>query len=301
MSGAETSWPPSIGEREGRVSDALDAAAAALDRAGVPSPRVDAELLLAHVLGEPRARIQVLAILGTTVADGDMARFAALVDRRAAREPLQHLTGLAAFRTMELKVGPGVFVPRPETEIVVQFAIDALRASASPQPRAVDLGTGSGAIALSMAAEVPHASVIGVEFQPRAFVWARENLAALALPNARIVCDDLARALPDLNGTVDVVISNPPYIPEGMVPRDPEVRLHDPVSALFGGPDGLDPMRDVVATAARLLRPGGTLVVEHAGQQGEQVRALFAVSVWHPAVTHPDLTGRDRATVATRR
>ncbi|MDQ1512195.1 MAG: release factor glutamine methyltransferase, partial [Microbacteriaceae bacterium] len=165
----------------------------------------------------------------------------------------------------------------------------------------VDLATGSGAIALAVAAEVPAAIVTGVERSATAFDWARRNLNRLALPNARMVHADLADALPDANGNVDVVVSNPPYIPDGMVPRDPEVRLHDPAEALFGGPDGLDPMRAVLVTAARLLRAGGLLVVEHGEYQGESVRALFDSSTWVPPATFPDLTGRERATAAHRR
>jgi release factor glutamine methyltransferase len=280
------------------AGEALAVAVRVLTAAGVPSPLVDAETLLAHELGVPRGRLQVLAITGGVVDPGVLARFARLVERRAEREPLQHLTGRAGFRTIELAVGPGVFVPRPETEVVAQLAIDAARGM--DRPVVVDLATGSGAIALAVAAEVPDATVTGVERNPAALAWARRNAAELALPNARIAEGDLADALPDLDGGVDVVISNPPYIPDGMIPRDPEVRLHDPADALFGGPDGLDPMRAVVTTAARLLRPAGLLVVEHGEHQGADVRALLGEPVWRDAATHRDLTDRDRATTAHR-
>jgi release factor glutamine methyltransferase len=281
------------------AGDALAAAARVLAAAGVESARADAETLLAHELGASRGRVQALAVAGGDVDPAALARFARLVERRAEREPLQHLTGRAGFRTIDLAVGPGVFVPRPETEVVAQLAIDAVRGMQSPV--VVDLATGSGAIALAVAAEVPAASVIGVERNPAALAWAQRNLAELALSNARIVEGDLADALPDLDGQVDVVISNPPYIPDGMIPRDPEVRLHDPADALFGGPDGLDPMRAVVATAARLLKPGGLLVVEHGEHQGAEVRALLPDPAWRDAATHRDLTDRDRATTARRR
>ncbi|WP_210508670.1 peptide chain release factor N(5)-glutamine methyltransferase [Naasia sp. SYSU D00057] len=282
------------------VEELRRSAAEQLTRARVPSAEVDADLLLAHVLGVTRGRVQALALTGGTVPAEAADAFARLVDRRAAREPLQHLTGVAAFRTLELSVGPGVFVPRPETEQVAQVAIDALRADPSPEPIAVDLGTGSGAIALSLAAEVPHASVVGVENSPQAFLWTRENLRRTGLGNARLVFTDLADALPELDGRVSVVVSNPPYIPRGAVPRDPEVRLHDPEAALYGGEDGLDVIRIVSRTGLRLLRPGGTLVLEHGELQGEDVRALLTADGWRDAATLPDLTGRDRTTTAIR-
>lgn len=269
-----------------------------LARAGVPTPDVDAELLIGHVLGLSRGEVQAKAVIGMAVADGDATAIRAALARRATREPLQHITGTAPFRSMELAVGPGVFVPRPETEEVAQFAIDALRAAAAPEPIAVDLGTGSGAIALAMATEVPHSRVFGVENSPRAFVWTTQNFRASGADNARAVFVDLADALPDLDGTVAVVISNPPYIPAGAIPRDPEVRLFDPEHALYGGPDGLDVVRQVSHTAARLLHPGGTLVLEHGELQGAAIAALLTADGWHAVATHRDLLGRDRATTA---
>ncbi|PPG63673.1 peptide chain release factor N(5)-glutamine methyltransferase [Rathayibacter sp. AY1C7] len=275
-------------------------AVARLAAARVPTPDVDAELLLGHLLGLGRGRLQARLITGLTVDDEPAAAFASAIERRSAREPLQHITGIAPFRSLELAVGPGVFVPRPETEGVAQIAIDALRAVVDPEPIAVDLGTGSGALALALAHEVPHARVIGVENAPEAFIWARGNRERLGLENARIVFDDLARALPELDGTVSVVVSNPPYIPAAAVPRDPEVRLFDPPSALYGGEDGLDVVRSLSATALRLLRSGGVLVMEHGELQGAEIRALLTADGWRGATTQRDLTGRDRATVAVR-
>ncbi|PPF12805.1 MULTISPECIES: peptide chain release factor N(5)-glutamine methyltransferase [unclassified Rathayibacter] len=275
-------------------------AVARLAAARVPTPDVDAELLLGHLLGLGRGRLQARLITGLTVDDEHAAAFASAIERRSAREPLQHITGIAPFRSLELAVGPGVFVPRPETEGVAQIAIDALRAVVDPEPIAVDLGTGSGALALALAHEVPHARVIGVENAPEAFIWARGNRERLGLENARIVFDDLARALPELDGTVSVVVSNPPYIPAAAVPRDPEVRLFDPPSALYGGEDGLDVVRSLSATALRLLRSGGVLVMEHGELQGAEIRALLTADGWRGATTQRDLTGRDRATVAVR-
>ncbi|PPF40841.1 peptide chain release factor N(5)-glutamine methyltransferase [Rathayibacter sp. AY1A3] len=275
-------------------------AVARLAAARVPTPDVDAELLLGHLLGLGRGRLQARLITGLSVDEEHAAAFASAIERRSAREPLQHITGIAPFRSLELAVGPGVFVPRPETEGVAQIAIDALRAVVDPEPIAVDLGTGSGALALALAHEVPHARVIGVENAPEAFIWARGNRERLGLENARIVFDDLARALPELDGTVSVVVSNPPYIPVAAVPRDPEVRLFDPPSALYGGEDGLDVVRSLSATALRLLRSGGVLVMEHGELQGAEIRALLTADGWRGATTQRDLTGRDRATVAVR-
>jgi release factor glutamine methyltransferase len=271
-----------------------------LARAGVPDPDVDAELLIGHVIGEGRGRVQALVAMDASVDLTDRDAVLALADRRATREPLQHITGRAPFRSLELAVGPGVFVPRPETEQVVQFAIDALRAVASPEPIGVDLGTGSGAIALAMATEVPHARIVAVENSPEAFIWARRNVEESGAANARVVFVDLADALPELDGTVDVVISNPPYLPAAAIPRDPEVRLYDPERALYGGADGLDVVRAVSRTALRLLHPGGTLVIEHGELQGAEIRALLAADGWRAPATHRDFTTRDRATTALR-
>ena len=278
----------------------LDHAVAVLTAAHVPSPEADAELLVAHVLGVSRGRVQALAVTGSGVDAEQRQQALELVERRAAREPLQHLTGVAAFRSLELAVGPGVFVPRPETELVAQIAIDALLAVPTPAPRAADLGTGSGAIALALATEVPHAEVVAVENSPRAFIWARENARAIGATNLRLVFADLSHALPDLDGTLDVVVSNPPYIPAGAIPRDPEVRLHDPAAALYGGEDGLDVVHAVSATARRLLRPGGTLVLEHGEAQGADIRALLTADGWSAPATTRHLLGRERATSAIR-
>jgi release factor glutamine methyltransferase len=287
--------PPSL-----TVDSLRDEVIGMLSRAGVPDPEVDAELLIGHVLGEGRGRVQALVVMGSTISDPDAARVRELADRRATREPLQHITGRAPFRSLELAVGPGVFVPRPETEQVAQFAIDALRAVPSPEPIGVDLGTGSGAIALAMATEVPHARVLAVENSPEAFIWARRNIEESGASNARAVFVDLADALPDLDGLVDVVISNPPYIPAEAIPRDPEVRLYDPPAALYGGEDGLDVVRTISRVAQRLLHPGGTLVLEHGELQGEQIRGILTADGWRGAATHRDLTTRDRTTTAIR-
>lgn len=300
-SSAESSAAPSAEPSSPLTVRAVrDEVAALLARAGVPAPEVDADLLVGHVIGEGRGRVQALIHLDATVQDADVSRLRELAARRAAREPLQHITGTAPFRSLELAVGPGVFVPRPETEQVVQFAIDALRAVPSAEPIGVDLGTGSGAIALAMATEVPHARIHAAENSPEAFSWAKRNVEESGATNASVVFVDLADAFPELDGTVDVVISNPPYIPAEAIPRDPEVRLYDPPAALYGGADGLDVVRTISHVAQRLLHPGGTLVLEHGELQGAEIRALLTADGWRGAATHRDLTTRDRTTTAIR-
>ncbi|MFC4140190.1 MULTISPECIES: peptide chain release factor N(5)-glutamine methyltransferase [unclassified Microbacterium] len=280
------------------LSAQLRAVAQQLSEAGVSDPQVDAELLAGHVLGLSRGGVQAAALRGDAIAGPDAAQLAALAQRRAAREPLQHLTGTAPFRQLELAVGPGVFVPRPETEQVVQFAIDALIGVPDPEPIGIDLGTGSGAIAMAMATEVPHARIFAVELSDAAYPWAARNTADAT--NLTLVHGDLSTAFDELRGTVAVVISNPPYVPDDAIPRDPEVRLFDPAQALYGGPDGLDVVRVISRRALELLRPGGVLVLEHGELQGEAIRGILTADGWRAAVTHPDLTRRDRATTALR-
>ncbi len=342
----------------------LDEAERRLSAADVPSPRVDSELLLTHVTGRPRALVRGAG----EVAEDHAAVFRALVERRASRIPLQHLTGTAAFRYLELVVGPGVFVPRPETELLVDAALAHLRqvsadppadddsgpidarwpaggpraadvpaaggsgslsgslsgpisgpvSGSAPGPVLVDLCTGSGALALALATELTGSSVHAVEFDDRAAQWAKRNLAAQAPRVAEVgshlqlhVSDATRVAEPGgplayLAGRVDVVVTNPPYIPDAAIPRDPEVRDHDPKRALFGGPDGLDVVRALVGQAARLLRPGGLLAIEHADVQGEAAQdagvpgVLRADGSWREIADHHDLAGLPRFTTAVR-
>ncbi len=272
----------------------------ALSAAGVPGPEVDADLLIGHVLGLSRGGVQARALTRTAVDEADARAIRAAIARRAAREPLQHITGLAPFRSLELAVGPGVFTPRPETEFVVQFAIDALALVPSPEPLAVDFGSGSGAIALAMATEVPHARVVAVEKSPDALPWTARNIERHGAGRVRLVEGDLADALPELDGLVDVVASNPPYIPLDAVPRDPEVRLFDPAVALYSGDDGLDAVRSLSRTARRLLRPGGALVIEHGELQAADIASILRADGFSAVACHRDLLGRDRATTARR-
>lgn len=282
------------------VAAVRTAAIDSLAQAGIDSPEIDGDLLIGHVLGLSRGEVQAKAVTGSTVSAEVAAHIRGLVARREAREPLQHITGRAPFRNLELAVGPGVFVPRPETEQVVQFAIDALWAIPSAHPVAVDLGSGSGAIALSMAIEVPHSIIYAAENSPEAFPWTSQNFEEAGAANAHLVFADLVDAFPELNDTVDVVISNPPYIPKDAIPRDPEVRLFDPEHALYGGEDGLDAVRQVSQTGLRLLRAGGTLVLEHGELQAAQIAALLTADGWSAVSSHVDLLGRDRATTALR-
>ena len=282
------------------LADVLRRATERLTEAGVVDAQVDAELLAAHVLSIRRGAVQAAAVRGDPLGAPDAERLDALVARRATREPLQHLTGSAPFRHLELRVGPGVFVPRPETEMVAQLAIDALAAAASPAPIAVDLGTGSGAIALALATEVPHARVFAAENSVDAYVWTKENFALVGADNAELAFIDLEHAFPDLDGLVSVVASNPPYVPDEAIPRDPEVRFFDPPAALYGGTDGLDVVRVVSRVGLRLAHPGGMIVIEHGEWQGPAVRELLTADGWRAASTHPDLTMRDRATTAIR-
>jgi release factor glutamine methyltransferase len=262
-------------------------ASARLRAAGVESPEHDAQVLLAHVLGVERSQLALVDDVPAPAAE----EYAVLVARRAAREPLQHLTGTAWFRNVELRVGPGVFVPRPETELLAGWAVEA--AAALAEPVVVDLGTGSGAIAKAVADEVPAARVHAVELDDRAHSWAARNLAGTGV---ELRHGDLAEAFADLAGAVDVVVSNPPYIPhEAWESVTAEVRDHDPDLALYATGDGLDTIRVVEQRAALLLRPGGVVGVEHADAQGESAPAVFtATGRWEQVRDHPDLAGRAR-------
>jgi release factor glutamine methyltransferase len=280
--------------------DEIALAAARLAEAGVESPRADAELIAAHLHGVPRGQLHL-------VADAQFdPRFWDDVARREAREPLQHITGLAYFRYLDLEVGPGVFVPRQETEVMTGWAIEALGRMDVAELVVADLGTGSGAIGLAIAQEVPSALVHAVEADPLALQWTRRNIdrCAAAAPHTagrvHLHEEDFGRALPELDGAVDLVITNPPYIPVGAsVP--PEVGEYDPAAALWGGSDGLDAVRVIERTAGRLLRPCGLVAVEHGAPQGAAVYWVFSEEQgWRETRNHQDLAGRDRFVTAAR-
>jgi release factor glutamine methyltransferase len=274
------------------VPGLLRAAVARLTAAGVGSPRVDAELLLAHVLGTPRSRL----LTADTVHPSVVVTFDRLLQRRAAREPLQHILGRAPFRRLELAVGPGVFVPRPETELLVDFVLPALRALAAPL--VVDLCAGSGALALAVADEVPGARVVAVEQPGPAVPWLERNARS---GRVEVVVADVADPglLPELAGRVDAVLSNPPYVPAATT-VDPEVH-RDPAVAVFAGADGLALIPAVLARAAALLRPGGVLAMEHDDTHDSAVPALLeAAGGWADIVDHTDLAQRPRFVTAVR-
>ena len=280
---------------------ALRRATGLLAEAGVDSPRVDAELLLAHVLGLGRGELLARVFAGAAGTAGEAERFAALVARRARREPVQHLTGVAFFHGLDLAVGPGVFLPRPETELLV----DAVLAELTARPAAatvVDLCTGSGAIAAAVSAWAQEhgrdVAVIAVELDDEAAGWARRNLEPRGVYLRQ---GDALVALPELEGRVDVVVSNPPYVPEAETPVQAEARL-DPARALYGGDAaGMRIPVGIAARAAALLTPGGLFAMEHHETQGAAlIEALGADGAFEDVRVHPDLTGRDRFLTARR-
>ena len=275
------------------VATLLRLAERRLAEAGVPSPRYDAEALLDHVLGTPDARF-----LEPTVEPAAVAEYHRQVERRADREPLQHILGTAAFRRLLLRVGPGVFVPRPETELLVEWGLATL--TGRPAPVVVDLCAGSGAIGLSVAAEHPGATVYLVESAPAALEWLRRNAAPYR--SATVLAGDATdpTVLSTVDGTADLVLANPPYVPAG-TPVPPEVARFDPPEALWGGPDGLAVLRGIVIRAAALAAPGGWLGVEHDELHAPAVAGLLAGRRLVGVATHPDLAGRPRFTVGRRR
>lgn len=277
-----------------RVRDAVAAGQRALSDAGIASARHDAEALVAHLLSMPRTRLD----RSLDLTAEQLAAYRQLVTRRCQREPLQHITGLAAFRHLELVVGPGVFIPRPETEVLAGWAIDRLHEL--ERPVAVDLCSGSGAVALALATEVPGSQLYAVELSSQAYSYAARNLAGSGVD---LRLGDMADALPELDGAVDVVVANPPYIPlDAYESVDREAREFDPPMSLWSGSDGLEVVRVVAQVATRLLRPGGWVGCEHADVQGSSAPGVFAASGnWIDVRDHPDLAGRPRFVTARRR
>jgi release factor glutamine methyltransferase len=282
------------------VRTAVAAATETLTDAGVASPEHDARALAVHVLGLAKPSDLLLA---DALDDEQRAAFDELVSRRAARVPLQHLTGSVGFRYIELEVGPGVFVPRPETESVVQWAVDSVRSEGWTAPLLADLCTGSGTIAFALANEVPGATVHAVERDPGALAWTRRNAANRVKagdPEVHLHLGSIEGSLLDLGGRFHLVASNPPYVAtnEAHLP-DPEVVDHDPEIALFAGEDGLDVIRLVEQAARRLLRPGGLVVVEHSDRQGRTAPEVFEqAGGWSEVADNQDLAGRDRFVTA---
>lgn len=297
-----------------RMGAVLEAAAARLARAGIDAARHDAKLLLAESAGRSLSDVDKAVLMDdafSQFAPSPEARgaFESMLARREAREPLQHIVGHAPFRYLELEVGPGVFVPRPETELVVQEAIDWITAHGLYSPRVVDLCAGSGAIGLAIATEVPGAQVWAVELDTQAAQWTRRNMHKVGerfpdlVANYRLEVADATCpvTLATLDGTADVVISNPPYIPLTNVPQQPEVRDFDPDTALYGGSaDGMMIPERIIVRAAALVRKGGLFVMEHDITQGDRTVAFARANGFTEARTHADLTGRPRYLVATR-
>jgi release factor glutamine methyltransferase len=280
------------------ITEALELATDKFSAAGVSSPSVDAELLGCYILETDRSELTLLAIANRQFPENKLADFLVAVARREKREPLQHITGIAPFRHLELEVGPGVFTPRPETEQVVDLAIQKTKQVLAPL--IVDLCAGSGAIAISISTEVSSATVYAVELSKQAFEYLRRNYENYGLDTQTLRNEDLKTALLELDGTVDLVVSNPPYIPDAEVPVDLEVQLHDPALALYGGEDGLDVIREISTRALALLRPGGQLVLEHAHTQAAAIGELLLSQGWQEIVSSQDLTGKDRMISAKR-
>lgn len=275
------------------LAQALRRGTEVLSRAGVPAPEVDAVQLAGHLLGLDRGEVSARAIIGAAAPAG----FDELVERRAAREPLQHIVGTAPFRRLEIQVGPGVFIPRPETELLVELLVERLReqqAEGVARPVVVDLCTGSGAIAAAAADEVPHAKVHAIELDPGALEWAHRNLDGRRVD---LRAADATQVPDDLRGRCAVVVSNPPYVPADEPITQPEVLDHDPAAALWGGgPDGMQMPRRILAAAAGLLRPGGWCALEHAESQEHAMAEAFREAGLNGIQGHHDLSGRPRAT-----
>lgn len=274
-----------------KLSSLIADASRQLARAGVASPEVDARIIAASLLG-----VAPLMVRFAEPYAGFEDDFRLAVARRVAREPLQHITGKAPFGPHELTVGPGVFVPRPETEVLAEWGARLLACAPSNPPVAIDLGTGSGALAVYLKSRVPGARVVGVDKQKRALEYARANGEDVEFVEGDMTDPDL---LPELTGAVDVIVANPPYVPE-TPDLDPEVYF-DPHEAVFSGDDGMDAIRGLVPAAARLLTPGGQIGIEHDDSTSELVQAcLRAHGGFGDVRVMQDLTGRNRFVVASK-
>lgn len=277
---------------------ALKDATERLTRSGVASPQVDAELLLAHVTGVSRGEVLAWVHTDRSLTADQLVDWDRLLARREKREPLQHLTGTAAFMSFEVSVGPGVFVPRPETQALVEAAIDQALAMAVGEEgvRILDLCSGSGVVAISLARAIPHANVSAVEASPEALAYLERNVENLA-PNIRVVALSVAECAEEFGDSgFDMILANPPYVPVSEVPNDPEVATYDPAMALFGGADGLDIVHHIQALVNSHLRPGGYLAIEHSNLQGDAVRAIMNSAGMRSVSTEKDFAERERFT-----
>jgi release factor glutamine methyltransferase len=273
-----------------RLRSAIDSATTLLADAGIDSARYDAEELAAHFAGTERGRLSLLRPPDDLFFD----HYNSAVAARSRRVPLQHLTGTAAFGPLTLSVGPGVFIPRPETEAILEWAV----AQTLPvKPVVVDVCTGSGALALALARHWPDARVIGIDDSDAALDYARRNAAGTRV---EFVCADVTDSglLTELDGQVDLVVSNPPYVPDG-AELEPEVVDHDPPHAVFGGPDGMAVIPAVTRLAGRLLRPGGLFAVEHDDTTSSNTaETIISTELFGDIVARTDLTGRPRFVTA---
>ena len=280
------------------ISEALKLATEKFSTAGISSPSVDAELLACFILEVEKSELILLAIGNQPFPENKLSAFFEVVRRREERQPLQHITKSAPFRYLELEVGPGVFIPRPETEQLVELAIQKIQKL--DIPLIVDLCSGSGAIAISLHTELDNANVYAVELSTEAFEFLTRNFQKYGLDTKTLRNENLTTALDELQGTVDLVVSNPPYIPDAATPIDLEVRLYDPSMALYGGGDGLDVIREISNRALYLLRSGGHLVLEHANTQAPAISELLLTQGWQEIVSSQDLTGKNRMISAIR-
>ena len=280
------------------VSVLLSESSSKLKEAGVTSATVDAELLACYCLGASRSELALMVATNQEFPKDSLELFQSALARRVARQPLQHITGTAPFRQLELKVGPGVFTPRPETEEVVSFALEKISNRVSPL--IVDLCSGSGAIAISLATEISGSNVFAVEKSIDAFTYLLDNSESFGLPKQNLRNEDLQHSLTELDGSVDLVISNPPYIPNDAIPIDLEVQLHEPSMSLYGGVDGLDVVRQISIRAMKLLKPAGLLVIEHADTQSRAIAKLLLAEGWLDIQARADLAGKDRMISAVK-
>jgi release factor glutamine methyltransferase len=267
-----------------------------LTQAKVPNPQVDAYWLICHAAGISRAEMLNRMTFDLGLTDPQREILLVALEKRMQRIPLQHITGSAGFRDFELKVGPGVFIPRPETEMVVQLGIDYLNQIPATSV-ALDIGSGSGAIAIALAREVKNVRVIAVEASEAAAVYTAQNIHDLA-PGVELRVGDFQENVLDMSGTLDLLISNPPYIPVDAIPIDQEVREHDPDLALYGGQDGLDVIREIIQFGPLLLKRGGMMVLEHADGQSDAVCELLLEEGFSKVQAHSDLTERLRSVSA---
>lgn len=278
-----------------RLNSLLADAAQQLAAAGIDTPANDARLIAAHLLG-----VRPTELLFAAPDEAFGPAFDAAIARRAAREPLQHITGVAHFGPHTLAVGPGVFIPRPETELLAEWASSTLDDAPVPHPTVIDLGTGSGALAIAIAARHPSARVIAVEASATARGYAERN-AEGNRASIRVLAGDMTDPdlLAELSGQVDLIVANPPYVPE-TPDLDPEVYV-DPPEAVFSGADGMDAIRGLVPVAARLLKPGGALGIEHDDTTSQAVLDVVAASgQFTDARPLADLTGRARFVTASK-